>query len=196
MSGKNLEVQDILLPDRHPRPSDKPEKPPKALLGVLREGGLLPGVLPRVFFLLFSTRKNPLKALRESTPISESTRESTLISESTRESTLISESTRESTLGSTFGGFSVLGFYKVDRNLTPENLFSLRSCRSSSANFFDLGEGNLRKIWREFCGSFRTHKIKAQNFGEHFGAFFMRNVVPLRTYFVLTSLCRLVTLKV
>ena len=58
--------------------------------------------------------------------------------------------------------------------------------------FLSLG----REIWREFCGIFLTHEIKAQTFRENFGAFFVRKFVPQKKSFVPTSFCRRATLSV
>ena len=64
--------------------------------------------------------------------------------------------------------------------------------RSSSVIFFDLGEGHFEgKCGGNFAGFFRTHKRKAQKFGESFGAFFVRKFVlrkkTLRANFVLQT---------
>ena len=46
------------------------------------------------------------------------------------------------------------------------------------SEFFSIfGREIWREIWRVFCRIFRTHKIKAQNFGENFGAFLIREFV-------------------
>ena len=53
------------------------------------------------------------------------------------------------------------------------NFCSLRFCRSSSMNLFDLGEGNFAgNLSRISQGFFRTHQIKAQNFRVIFRSIF------------------------
>ena len=52
--------------------------------------------------------------------------------------------------------------------------------------------GNLEGIFRGF---FLTHRTKAQNFGENFGAFFVRKFVARKKSFVQNSLCRRATLR-
>ena len=44
----------------------------------------------------------------------------------------------------------------------------------------------MRELGWEFCGSFWTHKVKAQRFRQNLGAFFIRNLVAQTKSFVPT----------
>ena len=81
---------------------------------------------------------------------------------------------------------SAHGCRRVDTGQSARSTsFSLCSCRSSLMIFlfFFAGNfaGNLTGILRDV---FRTHKIKAQTFGEYFGAFFVRKFVAQKKYVV------------
>ena len=57
--------------------------------------------------------------------------------------------------------------------------FSLRSCRSSSVDFFYFSQGNWKiwwEIWREFSGIFLTHRTKAQKFRGKFRSIFRKKI--------------------
>ena len=81
------------------------------------------------------------------------------------------------------------------------NLFSLCSCRSSSVIFcFDFSRGNLENLVGNlegiFRGFFRPTEQRLKNFGEIFGAFFVRKFVARTKSSVQNSLCRRATLRI
>ena len=71
---------------------------------------------------------------------------------------------------------------------------SLRSCRSSSVNFFWFFVGKFGKFNGKFGGNFRDFfwptEQRLKNFGENFGAFFVRKFVARKKSSVQNSLCR------
>ena len=77
--------------------------------------------------------------------------------------------------------------------------FSLRSCRSSSVNFFDFSQGNLENLVGNLEGIFRgfflTHRTKAQKFRGKFRSIFRKKIRgSKKKSFVQNSLCRRATL--
>ena len=73
--------------------------------------------------------------------------------------------------------------------------FSLRSCRSSSVNFFDFSPGNLENLVGNLEGIFRgfflTHRTKAQNIRGKFRSIFRKKIRDsTKKSFVQNSLCR------
>ena len=74
---------------------------------------------------------------------------------------------------------------------------SLRSCRSSSVNFFlNFGRGICREFWREFCGIFGTHKIQAQTFRGKFPSLLREKIRSSKKIFVPTLFCKRATLTI
>ena len=64
--------------------------------------------------------------------------------------------------------------------MSRDNGFSLRSCRSSSVNFFDFSQGNLENLAGNLEGIFRgfflTHRTKAQKFRGEFRSIFCTKI--------------------
>ena len=88
-----------------------------------------------------------------------------------------------------------IGILPGTHTRNPSKTFSLRSCRSSSVNFFDFSEGNLGNLTGILAGIFLTPRIKAQKFRGKFRGIFVRKFVAQKKSFVQNSLCRRATLR-